>query len=379
MSTPANHSVRHAGADARFLAREALGTLFEALRRRGFTVVGPTVHDGAVVYKPLTGPEQLPAGWHADQAPGLYAMREGHSPRQFAWANGPQALKPLFFAPRESLWRAARTAAGRLTFEAVTPQARPLAVIGARACDLAALGLHDAHFLPHGAVDPHYAARRAAAFIVAVDCSHPADTCFCVSTGDGPEARHGYDLAFAELDAGFLARSGSARGAAVLADLQLPQATAEQIDASTRQAHAARNAQSRRLPSHDLREALFARLDHPRWDDVASRCLACGNCVAVCPTCFCSREGEQATLDGDHAEHVREWDSCFTAVHGYMHGNQIRPDVRARYRQWLTHKLGGWHDQYGRSGCVGCGRCIAWCPVGIDLTAEVAALLEEPA
>ena len=112
---------------------------------------------------------------------------------------------------------------------------------------------------------------------------------------------------------------------------------------------------------------------------MARRCLACGNCVAVCPTCFCSREGEHATLDGEHAEHLREWDSCFTAAHGYTHGTQIRPDVRTRYRQWLTHKLATWHQQYGRSGCVGCGRCIAWCPVGIDLTAEVSALLEEPA
>ena len=362
----------------RFLARRALAALIGTLRTQGLSVIGPTVQDGAIVYKPIDSSGALPAGWHAEQAPGRYTMRHGDSPRQFAWANGPQALKPLFFVPRESLWRTTRAATGRLAFEPVVPTARPLAVLGARACDLAALELHDAHFMPGRAVDPHYAARRAATFIVAVDCSHPAGTCFCASTGDGPEARTGFDIALAELEAGFVARSGSARGSALLDVLQLAPATAEQIQAATDQAQAAGNAQTRGLPSQDLQAALTARLDHPRWDDIASRCLACGNCVAVCPSCFCSRDSEDVTLDGECTEHVREWDSCFTAAHGYMHGTQIRPDVRTRYRQWLTHKLAVWHAQYGRSGCVGCGRCIAWCPVGIDLTAEAAALLEEP-
>jgi ferredoxin len=361
-----------------FLPRASLGALLDLLRRRGYTVIGPTVHDGAIVYKPLERSDQLPAGWQVEQAPGRYTMRQVDSPRQFAWANGPEAMKPLFFAPRESLWKATRDAHGKLTFKDVTPAAQPLAVIGARACDLAALALSDAHFMGEGKVDPHYAARRASTFVVAIDCSHPADTCFCASTGDGPRADQGYDIALVELDAGFVAREGSDRGAEILGALQLTQATEAQTREASTQTERAAAGQKRSLPSRNLRNELFSRLEHPQWDDVATRCLSCGNCVAVCPTCFCSREGDHAALEGDETTHMREWDSCFTAVHGYMHGNQVRPDVRTRYRQWLTHKLAGWHDQFGRSGCVGCGRCIAWCPVGIDITAEVAALMKEP-
>jgi Fe-S-cluster-containing hydrogenase component 2 len=124
---------------------------------------------------------------------------------------------------------------------------------------------------------------------------------------------------------------------------------------------------------------LQAALEHPRWDDVARRCLTCGNCTMVCPTCFCTQVTDTTDLTGDHAERWRRWDSCFTLEYSHVHGGSVRTSTRSRYRQWLTHKLSTWHDQFGTTGCVGCGRCIAWCPVGIDLTEEVRALLAAPA
>lgn len=363
---------------AHFLPHARLDALLAALRARGYTLIGPTVHDGAIVYRPIAAADELPAGWHDVQAPGRYTLRRDDSPRRFAWANGPQALKPLAFAPRESLWSAQRDAHGRVCFEAAAAQAQPTAVIGVRACDLAALALQDAHFVRRQPPEAAYAARRTRLFLVAVDCSNPADTCFCASTGDGPTAHHGgYDIALAELDEGFVARAGSASGAEVMAELGLEPAAPTQLQAAAAQAQRAAAAQKRTLPSRTLRDALLARLEHPHWDDVAARCLSCANCTSVCPTCFCFREGDAASVDGDCVTHWREWDSCFSAAHGHIHGLQVRPDARTRYRQWLIHKLATWHDQFGRSGCVGCGRCMTWCPVGIDLTAEVAALLRE--
>jgi sulfhydrogenase subunit beta (sulfur reductase) len=361
---------------AGFLPLAQLSSLVARLMALGYQCLGPSVENGAIVMRVLESPEGLPRGLQAEQTPGHYRLTTDPLNRYFAWANGPQAIKPQTFAPQESLWRVVRDAAGGLQFAAVLPEVARQAIIGVRACDLAALALQDAHFLREGRRDPHYAQRREQLFLVAVQCAEPAATCFCASTGDGPTPTAGYDIALAELADGFVAVAGSDMGDAVLKALNLAPATPQQIDAARRQGQSAAAAQTRSLPGRNLHDSLMTRLEHPRWDVVAARCLACGNCTAVCPTCFCHAEVDIPALDGESSQHERMWDSCFGEAHGHLHGFNVRPDIRSRYRQWLTHKLAGWHDQFGRSGCVGCGRCIAWCPVGIDLTEEVAALVE---
>lgn len=363
--------------EAGFLLRSRFQSLLDSLRDDGYQCLGPQVHEGAIMLRPLDSVEQLPRGIGDRQSPGNYRLSELSTERLFAWANGPQAMKPLDFPTRESIWRVQRDADGRLQFTHADDPGPHTAVIGLRACDLAALAVHDRHFLDGAAPNTRYGHRRDRQFLVAVNCSHPADTCFCFSTGDGPGAHRGYDLLLDELDHGFLVTAGSDRGRAVLARLDLEPASIEHRQAAADQLQAAARAQTRRLPSRNLRDGLFSNLEHPRWDDVAGRCLSCGNCTSVCPTCFCHREVEDPVLTGESSEHYREWDSCFTANHSYIHGFVVRGDTRLRYRQWLTHKLGSWHDQFGRSGCVGCGRCITWCPVGIDITEEATAIVGE--
>jgi len=355
------------------LARQHLDTLIEALSARGYRVIGPSVRDGAIHYRDITAARQLPAGYRDEQAPGHYHLERTDSPRMFDWANGPEALKPYLFPARETLWEATRAPSGGLRFTETTPDGQPLAMIGVRPCDIAALQLLDRHFLDD-VPDPNYARRREGLCVIAVHCTRPAETCFCASTGDGPRALKGFDLALSELDDGYLVEVGSPLGEDLSATLPLSPPSPAWIREAEWAIDAATLAQRRRLPTGDLPGRLFSQLEHPHWDELAKRCLACGNCTSVCPSCFCHRSAETTPLGGEQSRHEREWDSCFTRGHSQLHGYVVRPEIRHRYRQWLTHKLGSWHQQYGRSGCVGCGRCITWCPVGIDLTEEVAAL-----
>jgi ferredoxin len=362
--------------DPQFLARGQLDDLIRALRGQGYRVIGPRAQDGVIGYAEIAAERDLPRGWHDAQGPGRYRLVGSDSERYFAWANGPQAIKPYLFAQREPLWRAKRVG-DQFQVEALLPRPQPLALLGVRACDLAALGMQDKLFLGGAYADPYYAARAEELLLIAVNCSHPAATCFCASTGDGPAASTGFDLVLTELEAGFVVEAGSVQGQELLELLPTLAATASQMEAASRQSEQAARSQTRGLPGRDLRQALFDRLQHPRWDAVAARCLGCGNCTMVCPTCFCHAEQDVPTLNGGESLHQREWDSCFSAGHGYIHGFQVRPEIKHRYRQWLTHKFGSWHEQFGRSGCVGCGRCISWCPVGIDVTEETRALMSE--
>jgi ferredoxin len=358
---------------------EALDDLIGALRRRGFRVLGPTVRDGAIVYDELEGAAQLPVGWTDRQEPGSYRLERRDDDACFGFAVGPHSWKRFLFPPRLRLWRA-RADGGPPRVEEEPLDETPLAFLGVRPCELRSIAIQDRVFTGGRFVDRDYAARRNGAFLAAVNCVEPGGNCFCASMGAGPGVEDSYDLALTELLEGehrFVVEAGSERGVEVLAELPSRPATAGDVAAAEAAIEAASGRMGRTLESADLRDLLTTRLEHPRWDDVAERCLTCGNCTLVCPTCFCSSIEDTSDLAGEETTRTRVWDSCFSLDYSYIHGGSIRTSARSRYRQWLTHKLGTWADQFGTSGCVGCGRCITWCPVGIDITEEVAALRKE--
>lgn len=351
-----------------FLPKPDFNLLYLALESQYVQVLGMTEYQGALDYRPIASVEALPKGRQDEQALGTYRLRASESDRYFGWANGPSSLKPLLFQPKETLWLAETDATGRVKIEEPVVEVKPTAVIGVRSCDLAALSMLDQHFLTGKYSDPSYQIRRQNLFIVAVNCSHPSDQCFCASTGDGPHVQGGYDLLLTELDDGFIAKAGSDQGSKLigLLDSTLEPLTEKHKHQALEQLNQAIRVQKKRLPENNLSQTLLSNWDSKAWDRVAEQCLACGNCTSVCPTCFCHREEDVALNLNGQVEHQRLWDSCFGDEHGYMVGHQVRPKIKDRYRQWMTHKLGGWHEQFGRSGCVGCGRCSTWCPAQID-------------
>jgi ferredoxin len=358
-----------------------LETLFTTLQAEGYEVVGPTMRDGAVVYDTLRSASELPRGLEDEQEGGRYRLKPRGDDSLFSYAVGPHSFKRYLHPPLVTLFKARREN-GSLTLEGGEEPPPRYAFFGVRPCELAAIAIQDRVFLGGPQKDPIYAARRQASVLIAVNCTRPGGTCFCASLGTGPRADGGFDLALTELTSAervLLAEVGSPRGAALLEKVPHRRADEEQVASADTLLRAAASRMGRTLETVGLEERLHARYDDAAWDAVGQRCLACTNCTQVCPTCFCTSVEDVTDLSGRQAERRRRWDSCFTLDFSYIHGGSVRTSAGARYRQWLTHKLLTWHDQFGTSGCVGCGRCITWCPVGIDITAEANALQAVPA
>jgi ferredoxin len=355
-----------------------LEPLVATLRAEGYTVIGPREREGAIVLDVIDSAAQLPSGWGVQTGPGVYRLRRRADRAVFGHSAGPQAWKRFLHPPRERLWAADRDPDGTFAVTASDDPPPRYAFLGVRACDLRAIAIQDRVL----GASPSYTARRQAAFIVAVNCTEPSATCFCASAGAGPdvESVDGADLALTELaepgetEPLYVAVALSPAGRDVLARVPQTPAPPDVVAVARKAVTAATDHMGRSLPDGDLRAMLAATLDSPHWEDVAARCLTCANCTLVCPTCFCTSVTDTTDLTGDHAERWQTWASCFDVEFSYLHGGSVRTSARSRYRQWLTHKLGTWHDQFGESGCVGCGRCIAWCPAGIDITAEARAL-----
>ena len=361
--------------------REHFDELLGAIARRGYTIVGPTVREQAIVYDEISSAADLPIGWTDEQDGGHYRLRRRGDEALFGYAVGPHSWKQYQLPAEVKLWRAQVDERGALVNVTESPQRAPrYAFVGARSCELHAMGILDRVLTGGRRSEPASPPSTDGVFIVAVQCGEAGGTCFCVSMNTGPVAERGFDLALTEIlddtTHHFVIEVGSERGAEVLVDVPHRGATGGDRDAACSVHERTASQMGRELDTTDIRELLYRNFEHPQWDDVAARCLTCGNCTMVCPTCFCTTVEDVTDLQGEHVERSQRWDSCFAVDYSHIHGGSVRNSTRSRYRQWMTHKLATWWDQFGTSGCVGCGRCITWCPVGIDLTEEARAIRE---
>jgi len=361
------------------LEEPGLTQLIELLKAEGFDVVGPKVENQVISYGLLDSVTDLPVGLTDVATPGSYKLLASESPTWFGYNLGSTTWRRFFDPPKRKLWTAQRTQQG-FTVEPNTESTRPLAVFGARSCELAALARQDEIYLEGETVDTYYQSQRSRCVIIAVNCSKASANCFCTSTDSGPTASTGFDLCLTELMAPkhvFLVSSGSDKGEALLAKLdkqpvsqgQLTQAKKQEAGTIAQMGHA--------ISKETWQQLTLVDLDSSWWQDVADTCLSCGNCTLSCPTCFCSTVEDTTDLSGNIAERWQQWDSCFTGNFSYIHGGEVRHSTKSRYRQWFTHKLINWQEQFEQTGCVGCGRCITWCPVGIDLREGIQQLTKE--
>jgi formate hydrogenlyase subunit 6/NADH:ubiquinone oxidoreductase subunit I len=353
--------------------------LIDVLKKKGYRTIGPTLKDGTIVYGELNSVEQLPVGWVDNQDAGSYRLTKRTDGTFFSYVVGPYSLKKFLFPSAMRLWQAELNGS-KFEFTAQNEEIQKFAFIGVRSCDIHALLIQDRVFLNGSYLDPHYKLRREHIFVLAVNCGNAAGTCFCNSIGTGPRATSGFDLALTEIldnnSHNFLVEIGTELGSEILNSI--PNRKANEMEKSIADDITKKTIgeMGRNLNTSNIKELLYNNYENPRWDDVAKRCLTCANCTMVCPTCFCSTVEDITDLKGDNTERWRKWDSCFTMDFSYIHGGSIRSSNKSRYRQWITHKLATWIDQFGISGCVGCGRCITWCPVAIDITEEIQAIRE---
>jgi ferredoxin len=359
------------------LEPDGFENILETLRKNGYQVTGPRLRDGAIVLDAIDSTSCMPRGVRDHHGPGRYRLEDTGDNSWFSYTLGADSWKKFFYPATRRLWKSTRNG-GLLEIEAEPTQPGRRALVGVRPCELAALKIQD-HILAGGEfADRNYVAGREGNFIIAVNCTVPGGTCFCTSMGTGPKAADGYDIALTELrDNGqsrFVARSGSREGEQILKAAAGGKVDGKDLDLEERLLEDAACKMGRSLDTDGLAGDLAAAHEHPRWEEVAERCQACTSCTMACPTCYCHTVEDTTDLSGSTAERTRVWDSCFTADHSYLHGGSVRESRAARYRQWLTHKLSTWHDQFGSSGCTGCGRCITWCPVGIDITEEAQAV-----
>ncbi len=351
--------------------------LFDVLLEEEYDLKGPTVTDEGLKYDDIASTEDLPVGLTDEQEGGRYRLVETEEDKLFGYVHGQDSWKKYLYPSELEVFSAQETEEGDFEIEEEPLDCPKYAFVGVRSCDLHAITVHDRVFTTGPHTDPHYQSRRQNMFVVSVDCTNPGNTCFCRSMETGPEARAGFDINLTEVIQDgrhyFLAEAGTAEGAEILSRVPQRRATEVEEEHAREEIEQAKNSMGRSMRTDGLKDLLYDHVEHPRWEDVASRCLTCGNCTNVCPTCFCATIEDRTSLDGSSASRVRLRDWCYSKDFSYIHGGPLRDTALARYRQWMTHKLAYWKDQFDVFGCIGCGRCITWCPVGIDITEEVSA------
>jgi ferredoxin len=351
----------------------AIPALLRNLQGLGYTVVGPSLSEGVVRLREIDDAGDLAAGILDEHAPGRYTVASG-SRLMFASVNGPDSPKKFLHPAEVEIQRLAEADRGFKEVSRFHSQ-KKYAFVGIRPCDLKGVEVMDRTMMAPGFEDPVYSSFRKDSVFVVVNCTRSGSNCFCTTMGTGPEAESGYDVAITELP-DKLILDVPEKSIGLLRGVDATPASEDDVREGREAVARARDQMNRRFERENLSAKMGEGMDSSVWGQAAERCLACGNCSLVCPTCFCNSLQDREDLAEGTVSRVRVWDSCLSKEFTYSAGGNPRQQKLARYRQFVMHKFAYWPEQFGPYGCVGCGRCVTWCPVGIDITATVSGVLK---
>lgn len=359
------------------LSKKQLKQLFALLKQEAFSLIGPVVKDGVISYEEVPVLEELASSVQDKQSPAFYSLKKTNKPYFFSYANGFSSLKKFFFPAQRELFSLKRDKNKRFNIFYPDKPNKKLAFFGIKPCDLAALVVQDKIFMEGDYQDIYYQNLRKNSFIVVANCTHPSENCFCTSFNTGPAVKNkeSLDISLTEiLEADkhyFIAEAFSERAREYFRKLKVPLAKEKDKKMFNKTIEKSARKIKKRVNEEEIKKFFPLSYENYYWREIGKRCLGCGNCTLVCPSCFCSTVLEKSNIGATEAERVKVWDSCFNVEFSYIHPAAVRKNIYSRYRQWLMHKFFNWYKQFKTSGCVGCGRCISWCPVGIDVRDEV--------
>ena len=283
----------------------------------------------------------------------------------FSSSNTQKPAKEVFFPQSETMFRYEKT--GKQHQVTSTEEVeRKRVILGARPCDIQAVSLIDQVFSGKEYTDVYYVNKRKATTIIGMACDHPLSTCFCSSMKGGPFHREGSDLFLIDLGEAFLVELLTEKGKTFQKNKFLKEALAKDINSAKEVEEKATPKTDGSLPVAGIEKRLDQMLESPFWERVQEKCIGCRICTYLCPTCHCFDIVDEALTN--KGQRVRNWDSCLSSLYSQeTSGHNPRPTNRERTRQRIMHKFNYFPKNFDQIACVGCGRCIIYCPVNFDI------------
>ena len=294
------------------------------------------------------------------------ALEKGMEPL-VDYSNTRNAPKNFFFPKTETMMRYMRTERG-MELSGEEEEAKEAVLFGARPCDVRSFVLLDYLFDQEKYRDSYYIDKREKTTIISLACIHPPySTCFCTSVGGHPMSEEGADVLLTDIGDNYLAEFITPKGEKLLEKMgDLPAADGSADEKKKALSESAEKEIKSHIPGKEIKPWLDDNFEHPFWDTIHQSCLACGTCTYLCPTCHCFDISDE--VKGSDGKRIRTWDSCmYWLFTKETSGHNPRTSQKQRWRQRLMHKFKYFVDNFDEIACVGCGRCVRYCPVNIDI------------